>query len=108
MVESILVYFIGLYVGALILTGAFTRLLNLLLRRTIENPTRSVLVCILTALLFLLIASHTMGWLDALVYISSVVLWLAFDLYRFTGRNVHIAPRPSERVLRCVDSAGRI
>jgi len=47
MVESILVYLIGLYVGALILTGAFTRLLNFLLRRTIENPTRSVLVCIL-------------------------------------------------------------
>ena len=77
----------GLYVGALAVTGVLTRLLHLLLKRRIEDRTRSMIVCILTALLALLVASHTMGVLNAvLVYVPSVGSWLAFDLYRLSRK----------------------
>ena len=69
-------------IGALVITGACTRLARIVLR-PIEEPTKSFLVALLVGLLSLLIASQTMGPPEAfLVYVPSVGAWLVFDLYR--------------------------
>jgi hypothetical protein len=73
---------IGMYVGALALSGALTRLIRILLR-LMDEPGKSLLSAILVGLLCLVVASYMMGPSVALpVYLPSVGAWLVFDLYR--------------------------
>ncbi len=53
---------IGEYIGALTITGVITRVLHLALRRSVDKPTKSMLVCALTAPLVLIVALFTMGF----------------------------------------------